>query len=493
MSFYQPQRQSAIGIVVNFLYAVQKMARAFIPLIVLFILKQDTIKMGRNASIVLAILLIVLLISYLKYRFFTFHIDKETQSFVINKGFINKKRITIQLDKIQQVNIHQTFINKVVGIYAVEVDSAGSSDKEGVINSVSKEIAEELKHLLLTHQNSTSTTDQLNTENYQLPKQHSISILTLLKVGITSNYLYTIGILLFFANTILSEVSRMFKTELDDEAIDLFIERELTIVLGIAIVVSFFIVVFVVNIVRTVLKFYNYNVKVENQTLLLSHGLLTTRNTLIKPNRVQKIVIVQNYFQKLWNICSFKISQIADNTAIQKKAAMEIPGCSNEEKHTFFQLIFDKQLNTEGRVLKHNYRFFGFRFFMIVCIPIAVFSAFFKQSFAVSESVGILLAYLLIATALIYRLFRVGQLAVNKDFIVIRKGIWDVEYTIFEPHKIQNIVLSQLFWQRSANVGSIRIITAGGTMRFSTADYKQLQAFQNEWMYLVEKENKTWM
>ncbi|MDR0228109.1 MAG: PH domain-containing protein [Flavobacteriaceae bacterium] len=492
MNFYEPQRQSAIGIVVNFLYGVQKFARAFVPLIVLFFFKQDGLKNDRTLLIVFFILLFLLVTSYLNYKYFTFFVDKETQAFIINKGFINKKRITIQLNRIQQVNIYQSFINKLVGIYSIEVDSAGSNDKEGVIRSVSKEVADQLKQLLLAQQ------EKENVEEHSITQQepvteYGVGILTLLKVGVTSNYLYTIGVLLLFVNTLLNEVSKFFNKELDDEAIDLFIEKDLTIVIGVVLVCMFFLTVFIVNIGRTLLKFYNYKIKEEKQTLLLSHGLLATRSTLIKPNRVQRVVIEQNYFQKLWNIANFKINQVAENTAIQKKAAMEIPGCSTEEKHAFFKLIFNKPLAIEGTTLKYNYRYFGFRFFVLVCLPVFLFALLFRQAFSMQEFLGILISYSVVVTAIIYRLFRVGRLIVNKDFIIIRKGVWDVSHTIFEIHKIQKLELHQLFWQKGANVGSINIYTAGGTMRFSTTDYNQLKEFLDQWVYQLESENKAWM
>ncbi|MDR2224177.1 MAG: PH domain-containing protein [Flavobacteriaceae bacterium] len=492
MNFYQPQRQAAIGIIVNFLYSVQKFARAFIPLILFFLFKQDATKFEKNIVVFVIVLILLFVTSYLNYRYFTFYIDKETQAFIINKGFINKKRITIQLNRIQQVNIYQSFINKLVGIYTIEVDSAGSNDKEGIIRSVSKEMADELKQVLLAHHNDKSNAGDEN-ETIPISKEYGISILTLMKVGVTSNYLYTIGVLFLFVNTLINEVSKLFNKELDGEAIDLFIEKDLTIVFGVLLICSFFLLVFIVNICRTLLKFYNYKIKVEQQTLLLSHGLLATRSTLIKPNRVQKVVIEQNYFQKLWNICNFKINQVAENTAIQKKAAMEIPGCSTEEKNAFFRLIFDKDLLIEGQELKHNYRYFGFRFFIGVCLPVSLFVLLFRETFTLQEVISMSIGYTLLVTALIYRLYRVGRLIVNNDFIMIRKGIWDVSYTVFESHKIQKLVLHQLFWQRHANVGSISIYTAGGILNFSTTDYRQLKEFSNKWLYHLERENIPWM
>jgi putative membrane protein len=49
---------------------------------------------------------------------------------LFNEWKLKKKKTIIQL-KIQQVNINQSLIQRLVGVYELDVDTAGSAKKEG--------------------------------------------------------------------------------------------------------------------------------------------------------------------------------------------------------------------------------------------------------------------------------------------------------------------------------------------------------------------------
>ena len=503
MNFYVPNRQAPIGIIVNFVYGLQKFVRAFFPVLILIVVRINKGEWQTGMqwiiwSIVFFILL-VLVGAYLNYRNFTFHIERETEAFVVHKGIFNKTKTTIQLGKIQQVNINQSFINKLLGIYSIEVDSAGSTAKEGVIKSVSHEVAQALKETLLTYKERlVKEGDHLNQEDENqvetiIQDTRHISIVTLFKVGATTNYIYTMGIVLLFANSILYEGSKLFKDSIDDEAIDTFLEEKVTLYVGLLILAFFLIAIFVFNIIRTVIKFYNYKVVVQQDRLFLSYGLLQTKSTIIKPSRVQLVKIVRNYFQKLWGISSFKIHQVFGKESFNKKTALEIPGCSNEETKEFFDMIYKKPLQLEGQELKHNYRYFGFRFFFLVVVPLCIFLGWTQNELEDSWRYSSAVSYLVIATLLIWRYYRIGRLIITPNFIVVKSGIWDITHTVLEPHKIQKIVVSQLAWQKNANIGSLTIHTAGGIVQFSTSNYQQLKQWRDQWLYTVETQNTPWM
>jgi putative membrane protein len=58
-------------------------------------------------------------------------LDNENEEFIINEGIFNKTKTIIQLNRIQQVNINQSLIQRLVGVYELDVDTAGSAKKKG--------------------------------------------------------------------------------------------------------------------------------------------------------------------------------------------------------------------------------------------------------------------------------------------------------------------------------------------------------------------------
>jgi putative membrane protein len=64
-------------------------------------------------------------------------LDNENEEFIINEGILIKQKTIIQLNRIQQVNINQSLIQRLVGVYELDVDTAGSAKKEGQIKALS--------------------------------------------------------------------------------------------------------------------------------------------------------------------------------------------------------------------------------------------------------------------------------------------------------------------------------------------------------------------
>lgn len=101
--------------------------------------------------------------------------------------------------------------------------------------------------------------------------------------------------------------------------------------------------------------------------------------------------------------------------------------------------------------------------------------------------------YVLIVGLLIYFGFRNYRLFVNSDFIIKKRGAWDVEHQIIEPHKIQGITTKQFFWHKRSDVGHIILHTAGGDVSFRFANFSEINKQINYWLYQVESSNKHWM
>jgi len=172
---------------------------------------------------------------------------------------------------------------------------------------------------------------------------------------------------------------------------------------------------------------------------------------------------------------------------------LAIPGCSEEESNQFFEMIYKKSTEKELFSLKHNYRYFGFRFFFLTLLPVVVFVFFAKEGLEMLLTIIFSILYFVISTFIIWLYFKNGQLILTSNFIIVKSGAWDISYLYLEPHKIQKIKLSQLFWQRSANVGSVIMYTAGGMVHFSTSNYSEICKLRDQWLYQIEATNKAWM
>lgn len=500
--FSQPQRQSSIGILVMFFYTLQQYARALWPMIVIWIFKFDEVNKLYFFLGMIALFVSIGVVSYLKYLNFTFFLDAQNEEFIITDGVFNKTKTTIQLRKIQQVNINQSFIQKLIGVYELDVDTPGSNKKEGAIKAISHELALELKFRLLENEElqrtiGTETTSLEETEQKLFEAAHpfiKISFLSLLKVGITSNYGRSIALLVIFFSTIYENFQNFGdESIIYKEKVGSYIDRNLVLQTILISILLLFGVVLVVNVIRIVFKYYDYKITRQKGSLLLSFGLLNTKSTIIKPEKVQITTVRRNYFQKKMGILELKIRQATGGENEERKSVIEIPGCSETEKDSILKLLFHK-IPEKGLMLEPNFRTLIFSVFLSIGLPLLGFFAIGywiePLVFEYSYVVPIYIAFIGLVQ---YFKFKNNRLFINKNFIIKQSGAWDVSNAIIEPSKIQAITTSQLFWHKKLDIGSIILHTAGGNIAFQLGNYSVIKQKVNLWLYEIETSDSNWM
>ena len=496
IDFSQPQRQSAIGIVVVFFYALQKNVRSLWPMLIIIVLRINQNNYGYYLLGILVAMAILAIISYLRFINFTFYIDDATNEFTIQEGILNKTKTTIGLDKIQQININQSFIQKLVGVYEVAFDTAGSSKSEGTIKAISHQLAIALKAKLLINQNIILTkrdekeagfVEKIDVNSAQPIIR--IGILSLVKIGITSNYAKSFSLLMVLAVTVFDNIRQFTKNGLMNEInIESAVSQNFSgAAISIFVIIAFMTII-IVNLVATILKYFDLSVQKQDGSLLLSHGLLNSKSAIIKPEKVQIVYTNQNFIQKKLNVSQIEIKQAAA-AQIQKGSVSKIaiPGCSVDEKNKIFELLYDN-IPKKGQLLLPNIRKLIVAMFLYVLLPLVLyFSLTYFIAPQLASYKSYVIAFMVFMPILQYIKFRNYQLYINDSYIIKQSGLWDITTEILMPQKIQAIKSSQLFWHKRLDIGSIIIYTAGGKLTFDLGNYSILEQKINWWLYNIEK------
>jgi len=495
--FNQPQRQSKIGIIVLFADTLQKYARGLLPLLFIWFIKGEKINAIYVTLAISAIVLIVAIIAYLRYINFTFYIDHEREEFIISEGVLNKSSTSIQLHKIQQVNISQNLLQRIINVYSLDVDTAGSDKKEGNIKAIAHPLALSLKSKLLENEakeTPTSYTEITDPKTSFSVPFLKIDLLSLFKIGITSNYVKTVGLLLTFFFTVYDGLYQAGKADvISSTNVEQLTNNQPFVYVLFVSILMLFIIVFILNIGRTILKFFGYTVAKQKGSLLLSYGLINTKSTILKPEKVQITKISQNYFQKKLNVLEIKIKQAVASEDEKKSNVIEIPGCNALEADVILKLLF-KEIPQKGEILKPNFRKLVFSIMLILIIPLTVFysigrwvkPALFDYSFvAIFFSVAVLV--------LLFFGFKNYRLFVNDNYIFKQSGAWDVDNELIQIEKIQALTTSQLFWHKNLNIGSLTLHTAGGNITFQLGKFDRINQLVNLWLYKIETSDRNWM
>lgn len=499
----KPQRQSALGLIILFLDTFKDLFKQLWPfLIVAFVrINEDTmpaILLGAGA-----LLLIVAVSTWLIYTRFTFYFDADKNEFVVNKGVFSRIRIAIHVDKIQQVNINQSFVQGLLNIYSLDIDTAGTSTKEIQIRAINFSIAKHLKENILEYKSRASSDSESSLSQSEEDSQanqgipfHSLSPSMLFKIGITTKYGRTLAVIIGFTLTLYGNLIDAVDTfELNEEEIEGTIVRGFT---TISIGVVFFLLillVLIINIVATFLRHYDFKMLLRKYSIFISSGLLAKKTTLIRPQKIQIATSSQNYFQRKLGFLDFKISQASPSEGSEQAASskVEIPGCDVSDKNKLLDILFQKlvQFDTE---ISPNYRYLNKAFMMMILIPLAgflLFTNYYLEDILAYWYLGAI--YVVISLVLIYFNFKNSKLKISHNHIGIQSGAWDVKLRILEPFKLQGITIKQLLWHKKANVAHVIFHTASGDFPFRYAPYDLIEQSSRVWLYQIESTNADWM
>ncbi|WP_342328738.1 PH domain-containing protein [Pedobacter sp. FW305-3-2-15-E-R2A2] len=497
--FSEPKRQSAAGVAVIFADHLQRSIRVLVFPIILLLVRAKGMNHWYLIAGFLVFLCILIIYSYLSYLRFSFFLDEEKQEFVIQKGVLSKEHISIRLDKIQQVNINQSLIQRIIGVYSLDIDTAGSDKKEASIKAIDHQTATILRERLLNRDIPDATAEKSTNEHSSPPEPLlKLSTSTLFKVGLTSNYGASVALLMGFIFAIMETLKNYTEAfQLEENPIKALSTEGLNLISICTLLFFALLIVLGTNILRNFIKYFDFEVVKKKAVLAITSGLFEKKHTLLKPARVQISSYSQNYFQKKLDLLNMKFKQASFDSADEddkdnKKHDIEIPGCDENERDELLKMIFEGIPQKESTFIP-NYRFLFLTIMLKVVIPIAFFLLIGWVLPQLRSYFWWIIPYAILVVIMLYFEFAHHRLYLSKDFIIKKSGIWDVEHQLMEPHKIQGITTKQYFWHKKANIGHLVLHTAAGTIHFKYGNYAEIRRMANYWLYYIESGKKDWM
>jgi len=495
--FSKPQRQSAIGVIVTFADSTVALGKAFLPFLIVWLLNFD-----RNKSILVVVAILLFLAvaivgAWLRYRNFTFFLDTEQSEFILTEGVLSKTRVVVQLGKILKVDINQSLLQRLIGVYEVRIDTAGSNDEEIAIKAVSHPVAINLRKVLLEGAATARSTEEdvTDIDAPAGPTLVRISLASLIKMGLTSQYVRTFFVILAFFFSTWENIRHFDENiagDVDTSQFETYVAQRSAIQLVLFGFLFIAGIILVVNVGRTVFRFFGYRIVRQKDALLLSFGLVSTKNTLLKPERVQFVSVIQNYLQRKLDLLEIRVRQATGGEAENKKRAIEIPGCNEAEHRNILELLFGT-VPEKGLTLLPNWRMLGFALVLYLLIPVGIYAIIRNNVGELSNVDYFVPLYAAMVIILQYFRFRNSRIYISDRYVVRKHGAWDVTYDYLDTRKIQGVTVSQLFWHKSLNIGSITLHTAGGDISFHLGQFDTLQEYTNRWLYAIERDDSNWM
>ncbi|WP_029033434.1 PH domain-containing protein [Salinimicrobium terrae] len=499
-NFSEPQRQSSVGLILIFATSLYHILRNLWVVVFYFAIgefSQKTLFIAGAAVILL--LLFSLGYSILYYLKFKFHIDEKNEEFVLQKGVISTDVINIPFQKIQQVNFRRNILQRVIGVYSVVVETAGSQDKEVEIKALSKESANALANRLMAHaeeeraeaqeDESTSPVTEAKLATGASPDwEHKVSLATLFKLGLTSNYLRGVGIIVAFYFTLREQF--MFNEELSAQ----LQEQEVFFAQGkFMLIILLLLVGMLLTVGETVVKYYGLHLQKFRDNLQVEMGLRNNTRVNLRASRIQLLQVLTNPIQKKMDLYKLKISLASSEDDLEKNQIKVVglpPAVVTQVKEYFYK----KQVQEDFIILPSKYLLLRrISRAMIPLIIVSLLLFFYAQLVTISWFLAITGVYVVLVILYNYLYYKRFRLGVSEEFLIRYSGVWIEKEEYLEMFRLQAISVTQPIWYKKRRLINLTFHSAGGDISFPMVKKEQVQPLLNYLVYRIESTERAWM
>lgn len=499
-NFSEPQRQSGVGLVLIFATSLYNIARNLWVVVFYFVVGEFSPRTILIAGAGLFLLLLLSLIySILYYLNFKFHIDEKNEEFVLQKGVFSTDVINIPFQKIQQVNFRRNILQRVIGVYSVVVETAGSQDKEVEIKALSMETANSLADRLMSHAEEeraeveifegTGGEEEQTKASKALPEwEHKVSLGTLVKLGLTSNYLRGVGIIIAFYFTLREQF--MFNEELSSQ----LQEPQVYFAQGkFLLIILLLLVGMLLTVGETVVKYFGLHLQKFRDNLQVEMGLRNNTRVNLRASRIQLLQVLTNPIQKRMDLYQVKISLASSENDLEKNQIKVVglpPSVVGQVKEYFYKQNIERNFT----ILPSKYLLL--RKIVRGMIPLIIVSGalfFYSQFVTLSWFVSLAVAYVVLVSLYNYLYFRNLKLGVSEEFLIRYSGVWIEKEEYLEMFRLQAVSVIQPFWYKKRGLVNVIFHSAGGDMSFKMVKRSAVEPLLNYLIFRIESTEKSWM
>lgn len=500
--FEQPQHQAFWGIILIFSQTSYKFIRAFWPFLLLTVFSSSAqVKLYTMLSLpVIAGLAVVY--SYFYYRNFIFHIDYQHREFVLNKGVFSSESIRIPFEKIQQVDLKRSLLQRLIGVYGLTIDTAGSKKDEIQIHALPKTDALAISEILTKLKESTEVQvkEIPATENEPVRKtsliwKHHSSLWTLLKVGLTKSYLRGFAVIFIFAGTIFNQIDQYFQDYMPSEnEFDQFLERTSASILFISVfIIALFILSILVTVGEVIIKHWDLNIQQKSKQIQIEMGLKTNTKVSFQARKLQLLKILTNPIQKKLNLYEAHFFLASSENELGKSKIIA-PGLGKEIIDKIQSFLYPESFENPTQQYRPHVVWLNRRWIVIGLI----LAAFWIINYLSPEQPDLRflagLTILALAILIPYQIFlyRSINLSISDDFLFIRQGLWTKKLEVLELYKMEGVSIKQPFWYKRRKLINLTFHTAGGDLKMRAISEDFIREI-DYMMYKVEISERGWM
>lgn len=390
------------------------------------------------------------IVHYLTYRF-----RVDSAALHIRSGVLFQQKRVIPLSRIQNINIKRDWINQLLGVAEVQVETASGTGSEATLSSLSLPQAQLLRQRLLGQKESSVDAPAAAPANLV----YEAGVGRLILAGATRNQagkiIAVIFGLFFYAQQLMGDEQRFWR-----RAVRRVPPATLTWTNALAALAALIFLGWIASMVRSVFTFYGFRLEEQNGRLRRTYGLLTRRESIFPTHRLQMLRVESPLIQRKLGLCRV-LAETAGSFAEKEEAATS-ELCPIIERANLNGVVrhvlpgFDLSAVQWRKVSRKTIRRAAIRYCIILSILILGIGYTYRAALwglAAAPFAAVLFSILR------YRALRFG---VTHNLVLLRKGVWHRTIAAVPREKIQSTDVTASPLQRRLGLANLGVAVASG-------------------------------
>lgn len=489
-----PQRQSPAAIALILARFIRRLARQAWPLIIVLFFQREQSWWNYILYVAIVLTTISMLLSIAAYWRFYFYATAE--EFVIERGILNRTKLSVPFHRIQTINFQRNLLHRFLGVVGLEIDTAGSQNKELSISALTEAHATVIRQFLLERRGrdvDAQTEDQAAEIKAPLTDTLLLNLKLgdLLKIGFSQNHLRTAGIILAFlfglyelAEDIMGKAAQEQAQNFGNQVLD-------SLFLFLLIVIpSLLIAAFFLSLVQTSLRYFNLRFYRTGEGYRVISGLFTEREQHAAMQKIQVVQWQTNPLYRIFSMYAIRLKQ-ASSSIVQNRQAINIPGAYRQQveavQKSYFPEIGEELFSQHGihpAIIARRTLYLG-------VLPALGLTLGALSPWGLSALWFLSLIPIVWYSSRIYH--RNWKIELYPNACKLEYGIWNRSGALLQWYKVQAVELRQTPYQRRRQLANVYLYTAAGRVRIPYWPLAKAMALHDYVLYRVETDRRNWM
>ncbi|MFB6202829.1 MAG: PH domain-containing protein [Halorhabdus sp.] len=385
------------------------------------------------------------------YRRFEYELTADT--FDIHSGVLSRREREIPYQRIQNVDIRQNAVQRLLGIAEVRLETAGGGQTEAELKYVDRAEATRLQEDLGTRKRSAqpqteeSERDEQTTELFAITPRE-LAILGVVSMDLRLAPLLVVGLSVFgpaAVAQVLPDIDQLF-------------------VIGPLVGVATILGLAVVSGVISMLQYYDFTLRRRGEEYRYERGLIQRYSGSIPIEKVQTVSIRESVLARWLGYASLTIETAgyAPNQGSGARSQSAIPIAERDRVLTLARSIEPFGDLSFERPPKRARQRYAVRYLLVALALIAV--AYATTLLPDVAGPWYLSALVLPIVPIAAHLkWRSRGYHLGSAYVITRNGFWSRRTTVVPTYRVQTVFSSRTIFQRRRRLASVVVDTAGSS------------------------------